>query len=517
MNRNLVAVAALSLAALAFVRPEATSEWAYVKGGKLAYKATPAGDRIMDFSYAGYMGGGVAIPDVPVRKTVKPSGGEDDAATIQAAIEEVAKLPLENGVRGAVLLEPGVYPCSETLRVSANGVVLRGSGESGANASTIKLTGRPHLAISVGAAEGRRAGEPAPEAETKLADAYVPSGAASFNVADARELKVGDTVVLRKPVTAEWVKFMGMDDMVRDGKPQTWIKTGSTVNAERKIAALSGNTVTVDVPLSDNYDAKFAGEKGTVVAKIKPPARVSQAGVEHLHVEAPPMAINHTEAHFQALHVNGEDCWARDMIVDETMNSVSTGGRRITLRNVVVNRKARSQGASRPAEFAPNGSQVLVDRCEVHADNVWFLATGAGISGPIVILNCTFSGEGGRCESHQRWSTGMLYDNVDVGPGGGLEFRNRGSMGSGHGWTMGWGVMWNCRAKDYVVQNPPGAVNWMIGCAGENKSMPRPFGTGPLLAKGTEDSTGTPVTPKSLYLTQLEERLGARALKNIGY
>src|SRR5262249_13213824 len=35
--------------------------------------------------------------------------------------------------------------------------------------------------------------------------------------------------------------------------------------------------------------------------------------------------------------------------------------------------------------------------------------------------------------------------------------------------------------------------------------------------RGTFDSLGTPVTPQSLYLTQLNERLGPSALKNIGY
>src|SRR5258707_509538 len=65
----------------------AASEWVHPgPDGKLVYKTTPAGDRIMDFSFAGYMGGGVALPDVPVVKTVKPTGGEDDTETIQKAI-----------------------------------------------------------------------------------------------------------------------------------------------------------------------------------------------------------------------------------------------------------------------------------------------------------------------------------------------------------------------------------------------------------------------------------------------
>jgi hypothetical protein len=83
--------------------------------------------------------------------------------------------------------------------------------------------------------------------------------------------------------------------------------------------------------------------------------------------------------------------------------------------------------------------------------------------------------------------------------------------------TNGWAVAWNCVAKTYVVQQPPGAANWMIGCIGENRPTPRPFDTGSNLPLGTMDSHGTPVSPKSLYLAQLAERLGPQAVKNIGY
>src|SRR4051812_45304997 len=101
----------------------AESEWVHPgPDGKLVYKTTPAGDRIMDFSAAGYMGGGVAIPDVAVKKTVNPSGG-DDSDAIQAAVDEVAKMPAEKGIRGAVLLGPGTFTCSKTITLNAGGVV----------------------------------------------------------------------------------------------------------------------------------------------------------------------------------------------------------------------------------------------------------------------------------------------------------------------------------------------------------------------------------------------------------
>jgi hypothetical protein len=495
------------------------SQWVHPgPDGRLIYKTTPSGDRIMDFSHAGYMGGGVALPNVPVKQTLKPSGDGDDTAAIQSAINAVAALRPENGFRGAVLLAPGTFSCSNTITISASGVVLRGSGHTGATTrTTIRLTGQPHNAITIRASPGRRDAEPAPifaSAQTTMADAYVPSGTARFAVSDATGFAVGDTIELRRPVTAAWIKFMQMDDLVRDGKAQTWLRAGSSTTAERRIASISRNTIAVDVPLSDSFDSRYLSPPGTAVVKIRPPVRVSHVGIESLHIESPPQEINHTQPHFTALRLTAEDSWVRDVVIDETMNSVGINGRRLTLLRVAVNRKARHQGSSKPAEFAPNAGQVLLDHCTSTGDNVWYAATGGGVSGPIVLLHCTFLGNG-RAESHQRWSTGMLYDNCRV-PDGGIDFRNRGSMGSGHGWSMGWGVAWNCQARDFVIQSPPGAANWMIGCLGENKLMPRPFGSEPNLAEGIKDSHGTPVTPKSLYLAQLAERLGPQALQNIG-
>lgn len=532
--RGSVAITALISLALLNTRLSAAepgarppSQWVHPgPDGKLVYKATPNGDRIMDFSHAGYMGGGVALPNVPVKRTVRPSGG-DDTAAIQAAITEVAALPLEGLFRGAVLLSPGTFTCTGMISIPASGIVLRGSGSgvaAGAK-STVKMSGRPHTAIALRAPRGERGersgrGQPADSqssgsAVTTIADAHVPSGTSSFTLSNVADFAVGDTIEIRRPVTEAWVRFMEMHNLVRDGRPQTWLRPGNTTICERRITAISGRTITLDVPVSDSFDAKYLNPPGTVVAKIKPPTRISQSGIESLHIESPPQPISHAQPHFSALRISGEDCWVRDVVAEETMNSIGISGWRITLEHVSVNRQALHQGSSRPAEFAPNASQVLLDRCSVNADNVWFVATGSGQSGPIVLLNCSFQGNG-RAESHQRWSTGMLYDNCRV-PKGGLDFRNRGSMGSGHGWSMGWGVAWNCEAQDFVIQKPPGAFNWMIGCKGQSRSMPRPFGSAPTLPEGIIDLPGTPVTPESLYLAQLAERLGPPALKNIGY
>jgi hypothetical protein len=79
----------------------------------------------------------------------------------------------------------------------------------------------------------------------------------------------------------------------------------------------------------------------------------------------------------------------------------------------------------------------------------------------------------------------------------------------GHGWAGANMVFWNCSAHHFVVQDPPTAHNWLIGGIGM---------LGTSWAPGDEptiDSHNHPVTPRSLYLAQLEQRLGPEALANV--
>jgi hypothetical protein len=124
----------------------------------------------------------------------------------------------------------------------------------------------------------------------------------------------------------------------------------------------------------------------------------------------------------------------------------------------------------------------------------------------------------GHIQPHQRWATGLLVDNTQV-PQGGIDMKNRGEMGTGHGWTMGWGVVWNSSASGLVIQNPPGAANWSIGTTGPelteamNIMGVRHHHEGPDLPQGYIESPNHRVLPDSLYRAQLAERLGAGALK----
>ena len=66
------------LLAAALLSAQATSSWVFVgSDGHLHYKTDSQGNRIMDFSSAGYKAGGVPLPVVATQRTVNPSGGDD--------------------------------------------------------------------------------------------------------------------------------------------------------------------------------------------------------------------------------------------------------------------------------------------------------------------------------------------------------------------------------------------------------------------------------------------------------
>jgi hypothetical protein len=493
----------------------AQSQWvSFDRAGKLTYRRLSAGDRIIDFSYAGYMGGGIALPTVPVKKTVAASGG-DDSAAIQAAIDEVSQVPLVDGLRGAVLLQAGHFHCSETLQIRASGVVLRGSGPGEAE-TVIELTGEPHVAVSMtGTEEIKSLG-----AATTVADAYVAEGSTSLRVRDAAGFAVGDTVEIVKPATPEWVHFMQMDTLVRNGKKETWV--GGPMKTERRIVAIRGREVIFDVPLADSYDAKYLGQDGTTVTKISHTGQVEQVGIENLRLLAPARKVTLNDKHFNGVELKSvKDGWVRNLRILNTTGPVNLDKdtRRVTVEKVDVTQSMALIGAAKSADFSVDGTQNLIDRCSASEDNVFYIATGARQQGPNVVLHCVFHGDG-HVQPHQRWSTALLVDSCEV-PEGGIDLMNRGEMGSGHGWTMGWGVAWNNVAKSYVIQMPPGSANWGIGNRGEQALDKMPtFDPGPvlpMLPQGIIDSQEKPVAPASLYLEQLKERLGPQALKNIGY
>ena len=109
------------LAAIA-LQAQAISEWAF--GGpdhRLHYRTDGRGNGIMDFSSAGYRGGGVRLPFVAAAKRLTPAPG-DNTTRIQSVLDKST---------GAVVLAAGEYEIAGTLTSAHSGIVLR--GEKGAS------------------------------------------------------------------------------------------------------------------------------------------------------------------------------------------------------------------------------------------------------------------------------------------------------------------------------------------------------------------------------------------------
>jgi hypothetical protein len=167
---------------------------------------------------------------------------------------------------------------------------------------------------------------------------------------------------------------------------------------------------------------------------------------------------------------------------------------------------SRIDGGRRYA-FNNSGQLNLIARCFARGARHAFVLESGRVPGPNVFLDCASEENFDTSEPHQRWSVGGLYDNVNAP----LAFQDRLNYGTGHGWSGANYVVWNCTGH-LTCENPPTAQNFAIGFVGsECKSAFAELGH----EKGYIESFGQPVEPRSLYLRQLADRLGDRAVKAV--
>src|SRR5258708_35207328 len=105
-----------------------SGNWSRVLVPSLLFCATAAGlaQPAIDFSYAGYGGGGVSAPVAPALISGRPSGA-DDTELLQGALDHVSALaPRADGFRGAVVSRPRRSRVAGRLEMRTSGVVRRG-------------------------------------------------------------------------------------------------------------------------------------------------------------------------------------------------------------------------------------------------------------------------------------------------------------------------------------------------------------------------------------------------------
>ena len=497
-----IAFIILSVILLGYQEANAQAPLVSLQEGKLVYnKYANRGElnvvnQIPDFSNAGYKGGGVVLPDLPVKETVQAIPG-DCGLLIQAAIDKVSALPADaNGHRGAVLLKAGIYRIEGQIFIRTGGVVLRGEGNGLNGTILIAMQKTQHDFIIVqggGSGYGEVAGT-----RVKITTDFVPTGSKTLEVAAGHSFHPGDKIVVQKTPTESWIDVLNM-------RQYGWTASQYKNTYEREVTSVNGNTIGIDIPMMDPFEQLYGSGE---VFKSNITGRIQESGIENMRLESFFVDNNDENHAWNAIEMNrSENCWVRDVVAKYfgyACVSVSNMSRFNTVQDcAMIDPKSQTTGGRKYSfNLEGNANSILFQRCFTWGGRHDFVS-GSRVPGPNVFLDCAADNTFADIGPHHRYGTGQIYDNVY---GGQIRVQNRGASGSGHGWSGAQILFWNCNSykSDIEVESPPTARNWGIGCIGKQQTN-----------TGYWESWGTHVLPRSLYLQQLQERLGPQAIENI--
>lgn len=493
--------------------------------GKLVYKIDNEGNRIPDFSYAGYRNGEADIPTVPVVKTISSIAG-DNTQHIQSAIDEVAKLPLVNGMRGALLLKAGKYEVTGTIRINQSGIVLRGEGD-GENFATSTIifakgnTPSQRTVIVAGGGSNNSWNSQVAGTKTNIVTEKIYVGEKKFRVENIAGYNAGDNIIIVHPNTTAWLKAVDYGGTATD---PGWTTTdGLTISYNRFIKSISGDTITIDAPVFNTLDRSLSQ---SYIYKYSRSGLMTNIGIENLRVdiEIPvndvPTNSNGNEAHaWQAIEmVLIEDAWVKNstMIHFGQSGIMTSTATRITIDNCkAIDPISIITGERRYNFNMYRASQlILVKNSYTRYGRHDFVSNGtASVSGCVFYNNIsekTYSSS----EGHRWWSQGLLFDNLTYNSPNMsyvIGFYNRGDYGTSHGWAAVHSVAWNCvvnGGKNIIIQKPPTAQNYAIGCSANLITGKNPYAPYSQPEGYIDGTNFHGLNPKSLYLAQLNERLG---------
>lgn len=462
------------------------------KEGKFQYTPDDQGNRIPDFSYAGYKSANEAIPDVAVKVTVPHKAG-DATNRIQSAINYVASLPLDKkGFRGAVLLEKGTYQVDGALKINASGVVLRGSGAGDQGTVLLGAGLSRETLIRVAGKDDKKL-----SAEIKVTNAYVPVNSFKLSVANGQSFKVGDLVQVRRPSTKNWIEKLGTDHFGGGITALGWKPGQRDIFWDRKVVVVNGNNLTLDAPLTTALDSTYGG--GTV-AKYTWNGRISNIGIENLKLQSTYNKTNVKDEDHRWMALSFEnvaDAWVRQVNFEHFAGSavfVQETAKCITVEDCKSLNPVSEIGGQRRYTFFTNGQQTLFQR--LYAEGGYHdFSVGYCAAGPNAFVQCeshlpySFSG------TIDSWASGVLFDIVNV-DGNALSYANRGQDGQGAGWSAANSVFWQCAASRVDNFAPPTAQNWAFGTWAQFQG------------NGFWDMSNEQIRPRSFYYAQLQDRLG---------
>ncbi|PWS28804.1 pectate lyase [Pedobacter yonginense] len=463
------------------------------KTGKMAYTPDAQGNRILDFSYAGYMAGDKAIPNATV-KVVVPVQKGDATTRIQSAINYVSKLPIgRDGLRGAVLLEKGIYEVAGVLKISTSGVVLRGSG-FGENGTKIFATGLDRIGVIRILGKNNRL----EEKPISISNTYVPVNSNKISLKNSAGFKVGDQIIINRPSTKEWIETLKTVEFGGGESALGWKPGTRDLHWDRTIVAIDGTTIVLDAPITTALDAQYGG---ATISKYQWEGRIKQSGVENLSLESDYHKENIKDEYHRWTAIcleNVVDAWVRQVVFQHFAGSavnVLESAKRITVEDCKSLAPISEIGGERRYTFLTTGQQTLFQR--LYSEYAYHdFAVGFCAPGPNVFVQCqsylpfSFSG------TIDSWASGVLFDIVNI-DGQALSYLNRGQDGQGAGWSAANSVFWQCSAARVDNFQPPTAQNWAFGTWAQ------------FAGNGYWDMSNEQIQPRSLYYAQLKDRLGS--------
>lgn len=511
--------------------------------GQLVYHPDEDGYVLPDFSYAGYRNGEQSIPEVKVVRVVEPIDG-DNTRHLQEAIDSVGALPLGvDGFRGALLLKKGLYSVSGPLRVNHKGVVLRGEGNGPDplhntvvfDTQRDRSGGAAWRSVLLLGAVTKDNWEDNKQDEEAILDEIVPVGAREIRIARNENYKEGDDIVIHHPCTDAWLEAVNYGDV--GDKPvriKDWTNDTAPIYYRRKVTrVVHHNSVTVlefDAPVFYSLQKSLSQ---SVVYRYRPTA-LQNIGLENLRVDCSSAAIPDEQHAWNAIgFVNVENAWALDVAAVHFAQAGFFTERATQLtfeRCLAMDPVARVWGG-RMYNFnlAERSQLILFKDCYARGGRHNFVSNGTSTVSGCVIYRCKSEGSRTTSEGHRIWSQGLLFDSYeDFNPLSDKEwmavlgFYNRWNMGSGHGWAMVHGVLWNCNLRTdhssasakqnspvrtrsaIYCEQPPTAQNYVIGCWLESVNDVRSYKHESGYVEGTNRAG---LFPASLYEAQLKDRM----------
>jgi len=470
-------------------------------GSPLKYKSDEKGNRVVDFSYAGYHAGVIVLPHYDASIYI-PSQVDDATFIMQQAIDYLSSLPLnQQGHRGVIQLDPGIYRISGRLKIQASGIIIRGAGMNpGGTLLLVGGTDRETFFRVEG--NSKRTREEAP-ADIK---GFVPVNAMKLSISYSGGLSVGDTIVIKRPLNQKWIDALGMNDFGGETDYIGWKAGRDEIQWHRVITALEGNTITIDAPITTAIDPEFGG--GTV-AKISQPGRIKEIGIENLALESVydkknPKDENHC---WNAISFEyADDSWVRQVSFTGFAGSavaVYESSRKITIEDCLSLKPVSEIAAQRRHTFFASGEQVLFQRCYAE-DGYHDFSTGNFTTGPIAFVQCESSLPHSFSGTIDRWASGILFDGVRV-DGNALSLKNCESDGQGAGWTAANSMLWQCSASRIECYSPPTAKNYAYGTWGR------------FAGNGEWYEANSFISPRSLYYSQLADRIGSDVKERVRF